>query len=750
MKRHNKNNISLLVAAVFFVLSSVGFGHGSTEHPHPTPEQLSQVQPAIPGAFDFAQELSDAGRYLLTEKDRELLDHVQANYAQMNLLKSHDNDELTPEADFYRWQAEIHLVELVQSMSEAIPILIGQDTTAGKTAEVIEMPGQSGALLLKVITGDALRNFSVQELNIRREGPPNKTPVTITAPGISYVLLKLDEIPSNESSLQVAFKAEDALTPSYWHLFNFKGLPLGQYRFSLTDETGNSTPALVRITAHSNGKLWEPPNAIDLGPIMHSITSPGMQPIVVGQCYGPGRGYRLYIPGPFRGRYWVVPEAFEMALPAGKYDIHIHHGPEYVPIKETFSVTADKWTRKEYSIKRFENMNDRGWYSGDDHVHSRLMSSEDAYKLMTSAKAMNTNLINILEMGDAWRTWFSQRGFGKEYQVRDGNYILVPGQEDPRSQLGHAIGLNLKSMVRDLDRYFQTDWIADNIHAQGGLYGITHVGEKACLSHRDMSLSIPQDKVDFNSILQIRLGTDWYYDFLNLGYRMVASAGSDTPYGGSVGSVRVYAYLGKDKPFTADTWFAAFEAGKTYVSNGPMLEFTVDGKLPGEEIQIDGKQRLKVHAKAWGLAGITAPTSLKVVVNGETVKEMTAQNEDQETFEVDIDVDCEYGAWIAAHAVGPDGLGAHSTPVYVQRDGFRHWNVEKAQAVIDRQLGILDEIEEMIAETEKMKGTLSPLDNWNGRLIEQADVVRQRVKTVRHIYEDLEKTLEKEKTIRKS
>ena len=62
--------------------------------------------------------------------------------------------------------------------------------------------------------------------------------------------------------------------------------------------------------------------------------------------------------------------------------------------------------------------------------------------------------------------------------------------------------------------------------------------------------------VDFNSIMQASLGTELYYDLLNLGYKMTASAGADTPYGGTMGAVRVYAYVGTDQDFSPDKWFS--------------------------------------------------------------------------------------------------------------------------------------------------------------------------------------------------
>ena len=83
-----------------------------------------------------------------------------------------------------------------------------------------------------------------------------------------------------------------------------------------------------------------------------------------------------------------------------------------------------------------------GWFSGDDHVHFRLLSDEDAQRLMTWVQAEDLYLANVVEMGDINRTWFRQRGFGREHRVVSAGHILSPGQECPRTgarfRLGHA------------------------------------------------------------------------------------------------------------------------------------------------------------------------------------------------------------------------------------------------------------------------------------------------------------------------
>ena len=88
-----------------------------------------------------------------------------------------------------------------------------------------------------------------------------------------------------------------------------------------------------------------------------------------------------------------------------------------------------------------------------------------------------------------------------------------------------------------------------------------------------------------------------YAEYLNLGFRLTAAAGSDTPWGSTIGEVRTYVHLG-DK-FDVDNWFRQFKAGHTFVSNGPALEFTVDGELPGTELTRSPGTRKKSAPGPW-------------------------------------------------------------------------------------------------------------------------------------------------------
>ena len=62
------------------------------------------------------------------------------------------------------------------------------------------------------------------------------------------------------------------------------------------------------------------------------------------------------------------------------------------------------------------------------------------------------------------------------------------------------------------------------------------------------------------------------------------------------GGDRVYVQV--PGPFTYESWIDNLKKGRSFVSNGPMLEFSVDGKALSETIKLEAPQKLRVKASA--------------------------------------------------------------------------------------------------------------------------------------------------------
>ncbi|MEN1680850.1 MAG: CehA/McbA family metallohydrolase [Planctomycetota bacterium] len=705
--------------------------------PNPPSSEVAKTQPALPGSAEFLRLAPQRLRGRCDDRQLELLDEILAHLQHANTIRWGHADSALPQrvAEYYRWRAEDTLLKFLADFSDAIRVDVRTIGDRDAAREALDLDQQHNSLLLHVKTGrEGPVAFECQSWDLTKEETPDGLEVVIADEGETYALIQLTGAPRGETITRFPIRLKSDPEPRWWRAVSWKARPWGQLVVDIVDENGSPTHALLSLRSQRGGVLWPPAGALDFRPQLNDVVGP---PI-----FEPGKGYTFYLPGRRRGHYWVVPPRVEMALPEGPWEITILRGPEHEAIRDRVDVAGNEWTRKRYQTRRWTNMSERGWWCGDDHVHARLLSGADAQRLLSYCEAVDLNLANILEMGDAMRTFYSQRGFGKDFRVNAGNRWLIPGQEDPRSALGHVIGMNLRSLVRDLDRYLLNDELAEEMHAQGGLYGHTHVGANACFAHRQMALFTPMDIVDFNSIMQADLGTELYYNFLNLGFKMTASAGSDTPYGGAIGNVRVYAYTGDHQQLDPDAWFDAVKRGRTFVSNGPMLDFRVEQAAPGELIELDSLQRLRVQAIAWGDRGSSAPKELRVVRLGEVAEVATSSDARRDRLQLDLELDSGNGCWIALHAVGHDGSQAHTTPVYVSVAGNRHWAVDKAPSLIKLQLSVLEEIEQALSESEALvaKGD-NPVDFWNLTNARQAREVRARIEKARRHYLGLQKLL---------
>lgn len=699
----------------------------------------AQPSPLPPGLVNFAGRLAHNHWYLFGESLQGELDELNRQLRQADQQLREARDEAARKTAVQRaTKAADRVLELVQQCPRLLRVDLTGARPVLRPADPIQQPGDSGALLLEVRAGGDGLAFSTSAADLSAPGgESSRVTLDVAARGVTYAVAGLDRLPFGHTTLVLQFNRHGQ--PAVQLLMDVVTPQPGRLKLTvLSDDTGKPTPAMVRLMWRTDGLQRRPANGIEFAPQFD------------GQ--GQATGVRAAnLPGPLGAHFWCVPGPFDMALAPGVWQIGVRRGAEHEVIFQDVTIQSGQTVERVLRPRRWVDMRQRGWWSGDDHVHTRILSDEDARNVMAWVQAEDVHLANIVKMGDIYRTYFEQRGFGPAYRVIDGQYVLVPGQECPRThdQLGHTLALNLTGMVRDPEQYFLYDLVFDAVHAQGGLAGYAHVNSGMFHVHRDMSLNVPRGKVDFVEILQFNhLGTDLYYEFLNLGCKLTASAGSDVPWGGTIGEVRVYAYLGQ-APFTPDNWFAAFGRGRTFSTSGPMLDFRVNDALPGDELRVQANEKLRVWARAWGDPKRMAPVKLEIVQHGQVVR--TAESTDPARPEVELDFTLEagHGFWIAARSRAGDGTSAHTTPVYVVRDGLRFWKFDGLEALLTKREESLRQIEAIVAEAKRWdaEGRLET-DRYRKLLARQGDALLERVALARTIYAELKRLAEAERPLR--
>lgn len=403
---------------------------------------------------------------------------------------------------------------------------------------------------------------------------------------------------------------------------------------------------------------------------------------------------RAFWPSQSRVAFYVKGQ-YEAEVPAGQYELVATHGPEFHAYRGQLEVRPGETTVVSVRLERYADLPAHGWYSGDDHIHLARDETRDL-TVWTQVAAEDVHVGNLLQMGNIAGTYFEQPEWGKAGRFEQGGYLIASGQEDPRTgHLGHTIHENLERPLHlGADQYFLYHRVFDESHRQKGISGYAHINGGWFNVKRGMALDIPLGGVDFLEIFQAgKLSVDSWYDFLNLGFRITPSAGSDFPYTDLPGVVRVYARVAG--PLDADAWYEAFRAGHAYVSNGPLLEFTVNGHGMGETVHVAPGAPLDVEASVRLNPDIDRLDRLELVVLGDVVATATAHGEDHAaltTRQVAL-----HSQWMAVRAYGGrqaewNTTGAHSAPIYVVVDDRPTWKKESVASIVARERAALREI----------------------------------------------------------
>lgn len=477
------------------------------------------------------------------------------------------------------------------------------------------------------------------------------------------------------------------------------------------EDTQEITPVMVCITSYDDSVVVIPPNGEPAG----AATFPA--PFYEGIAYSAHRNWvgpirktmgkggvnkeRTYVYGTNPTLpYWNEPVMYQVSgefsikLKPGKYRISIEHGNEYIPVTEEFTlVPNDTYINKSYLLKRWINLPQRGWYSGDVHAHHALNKPVYREYMLQMARAEDVHLVNMLEMGDRQNTYFKSPSFGKNSSVCKRNYCLVFGQEEPRSDYGHIIGLNIDALARDTAHYNEYDRVFDTIHkSDEALVGFAHFAYKGEGVTEGMALYAPLSKVDFVELMQnTQINQQDYYDYLNLGFRIAAAAGSDFPWGSTIGDCRTFVYTGNS--FSPADWFKGLKAGRTFVSNGPALFLEVNKNMPGEEIRCAKNE--SVHIKATALSKKEIGTIKKIEIynnNGLIYSKENRSAADSLSFEINHNIT--KSQWICAAVFCENIALAHTSPVYVIANGQPIFDSEKGRELRAKQLRLLKKITE--------------------------------------------------------
>jgi hypothetical protein len=419
---------------------------------------------------------------------------------------------------------------------------------------------------------------------------------------------------------------------------------------TVRDAAGVPTPARIQLTSEQ-GEQIVPADALKISADCGRTPYHNWVPwtAVIQSTWGRERK----ILNPYTGTVQFYSDGtIEADLEPGRYTVTVDKGSEYERLVSEIIVEAGKTSRVQLQLKRWIDLPKAGWYSADDHLHIPRTHGWFDSEIATWMQAEDLHVANMLQMGLSQDVHITPQheGFGMTSSYRDGNTVLISGQENPRTHvLGHAIVLGAADWIDFPGSYLAYDRFWEKAHEHGAANGYAHWGLGG--AEEGLAVWAHTGLIDFIEVLNIGLPFyERWYETLDLGFRIAPTAGTDYPCLPSLpGRERFYAKL--EGPLDAQEWLAAIHRGKTFVTNGPIPELTVNGAELGAEIRLPEPGSVVVKGRVRFDPQRDEVERLELIRGGgEVVLEVDQGVPGELRFETTVPI--ERSTWLALRATG--------------------------------------------------------------------------------------------------
>ena len=395
-------------------------------------------------------------------------------------------------------------------------------------------------------------------------------------------------------------------------------------------------------------------------------------------------------------------------LVSGEVRLLAVRGLEYEPVEMTLDVPPQGRRSETIRLKRWSEMANAGWRSADVHVHLHyggeyLFGPADA-SLVQRAEDVHFMNMMVANQGSAFvhdKAFFE----GKPNELSDGDHILRWGEEYRNDFYGHLCMYGITELVPPIYSGFRlsenphdapaNSVAADHCHIVGGTLSYAHplfgsgdldrvFAQARTVEAKELPVDVALGKIDALDVMSypsVDLETArLWYRLLNCGFRLPATAGTDTfmnfagtgRFSNPPAGNRVFVQV--EGEFTTESWCDGVRRGRTFVTNGPMLKLAVDGqgigseidRTPGSEVVVEGEARSYVPMER-----------LELIANGDVVA-LGEVKENGRRATLSYAMRTDSSCWIALRALGPVSpqvlggeLFAHTSPVYVTIAGAK-------------------------------------------------------------------------------
>jgi TolB protein len=397
-----------------------------------------------------------------------------------------------------------------------------------------------------------------------------------------------------------------------------------------------------------------------------------------GKFYAPPDTYARVAQGS-RQHAFHMTGSTRFEVPAGKLQVQAVKGFEFYPEQTEVEVKPGEVTFITLKLKRMTDMSALGWYSGSTHMHmnygGNLHNTLENQMLMSAAE--DQDVVNELIANKDNRVLdyqFFVKG-GGAHPISTPERLVIVGQEYRPPFYGHVILLGLRDHLLSpwstgyegtgVESLYpsNTDMLR-KAKAQGATTDYAHsfFGEADPLLSEDLGQA---KGFIVDAVLDTADGIEWafsgrapffpWYAVLNNGLRVTATGGedsmSDLHISKLTGSSRTYVYTGA-KGLDARAWMDGLDRGHAFMSTGPLIGLTVDGRMPGDEVKLTASGGT-VNISGW-VKSITPLEKVMLIANGELVEQIPVTG-DRKTLEFARQIKVSRSGWIHLRVEGASG-----------------------------------------------------------------------------------------------
>lgn len=426
-------------------------------------------------------------------------------------------------------------------------------------------------------------------------------------------------------------------------------------------------------------------------------------------------------------RFFFIDGTCEIRLPAGVVRILAEKGPEYAPLRREVTLGPGQISLR-LAIERWIDLRAQGWYSGDTRATELA-----PHAALLEGSAEDLAVVNLLALdrppqGDRPPALPNLLAFsGTQPSLQLPGCVVAVNTLNHHPVLGTMALLNCHRPVYplrfgapdDRDDWSVMDW-CEQCHRKRGLVVWPDLPRLTSEQPQGEALAaLILGQVDAFEVSRFAdpepevLGL--WYQLLDCGLRLPLVGGSGKNSNAlPLGRVRTYARLQPDEELSYGAWIEAVRAGRTFVTNGPLLFLTVDEQIPGAVLSAPSEGRtVRVRMEAHSVVPFE---QLELLVNSRVQASKTASG-NRLSAVMETEVPLKESAWLAARCwsseqlLGGDGqcVYAQTSPVYVAVEGKPLRLCAETRAPLDQ---VLERTQEWVrnksrCETEQQRDQLA-------------------------------------------